>query len=346
MKTFSSITPAVGKKMVFAPQVIREGNRLVRIPSHQNLATSLVRRDETKAPQANRFGATAQAYIDAIKPKSVTIGTQKEAFFSGTQPMRFPSLYARIFDLKPTLPKEPRILILGPGRTYIDNPFADPDKQFSPQTIEVMAAFSDCPHADFTLVDIDEEVLRIALSNLDQYQFYCSSHSLRDQQELRPFYERLAAVLEVTTVEELLSTDPYSEQGLKAVNQDILGVERLNAFVSPYDEIDYGDRQVDIIISTISLVYAIAELKSHDQKIELCSNILRALKPNASMFVDTKAFYGIWGFNPFGFDMPPDKLRKKLNELQVELTQKMGRQVQIDHVKKEYDEILEIRVGD
>jgi len=194
--------------------------------------------------------------------------------------MRYPELYEMLMNLEPPLSAKPlQVLVLGPGRKRLAN--AGKAHAHSPQMVEILAALSG-KQAEYTVVDGDPYVLRAAV-HPQWYQLNGYEYSKASEM----FKKRLRAALGVTRRK--IITRFQTGDHVFRVSPDLLKELQVKPIRSLFESMRFDSGSYDVIIGTMSLVYALASFETMEGALDYLADMIRSVKPGGKIFLDHRA---------------------------------------------------------
>lgn len=232
---------------------------------------------------ASRTDALIRKYFktfDALKafPRSEMRASQNETNI--TQILRFPELIPRLNEIKKDYPDGMNVLMAGLGTVEV------PGGKFSPQFVETAAALSD-KNAAFTLLDKDREVLEDA-KNAKVYEFMPGGDQRMALTTNRPLYDIVTGAL--SSVFENVPADGIDFYGTYPLR---LPVDRIQLVQEKFEDFDPGAQKRDLILSTLSLAYALRALPS-EQAYGLFKKYLSALNPGGRLLISRNELWPLY----------------------------------------------------
>lgn len=186
-----------------------------------------------------------------------------------TQPYRFPDLYVFLKKLKDEWGEIPmRIMVMGPGLK----------DGLSYQVTEI-AAFFNFDSTEITVVGLDEEEL--AVSTAPRFHRLPAEWPQVEGLSSREEAELLEPLLIGANVDRMLDTS--TKRAFEVDRSKIKA--KIHPYRGEFAGLSYGENQLDVIVATYSLYYALTNSDIFEQ-IPLLARIIRALKPGGRLYLD------------------------------------------------------------
>lgn len=211
------------------------------------------------------------------------------------EPMRYPELYIQLQRLAQTTEGRLNLLVLGPGRARI--PDSNPARYYSPQMVEILTALKGHP-ADLTVVDADPAVLNTVRS---PNWYSLSLKAFNSAMRLFPFAKNLKTLLGNRTGKQIRSRILSGKHTFKL--PEFFSSHKVSVFQGYFEELEYGEEQLDAIVATSSLTYALQSAATIEESLDLLARVIKALKPGGQLLVSA-------GTLTNGVFLNPDKTQK------------------------------------
>jgi len=171
---------------------------------------------------------------------------------------------------------------------------------YSPQTIELAAILSDL-RVDWTAIDQDAVTLQVASSfNWYRPPKYLSDITGSDFRILHRVKKSLASILpelrkELSTPQKPLPSLPRRERPKHDARRErVYNIDQarlfrtmsFNTFRGDLTTLQYGNDEVDLIISTVTLYHAMHQLPEQSSGLDLLEKLIKALKPGGTMLLE------------------------------------------------------------
>ncbi len=265
---------------IFPRKYFSGGEDLINMDSAMNITQLVPQKFTIKGSLVRIFSKMDAAmdvphYADRLKflnPEYVSsyedsppsrIGNQ-DMSVNVTQPMKVKGLDELLSEFnKETINQHIEVVMLGAGNAVAYHP----DINSSPQAIEIIGALSNGRQGvlDFTIVDRSPKVLEVATG---RDQKYVSNDFISD------------SVNHMVTSHNVIA-------GRRVYNIVIHDNTNLESFRGSFQELMYGENQVNLIIATNSLIYSYRAL-NYDKGayLALILSLIRALKPSGKLLID------------------------------------------------------------
>lgn len=250
-----------------------------------------------------------------------------------TNPMRFPDLYVGLDAFKREHSEDDiiKIVVMGPGTAKLGN--NREKEEYSPQLIEIMALLSG-RKVECTVIDANSDVLDTAC-NPHRYRYYCEScdvgGNFKGTAIYRVMRESLSGIVKDARPEDFIMTDYFNSRTFE-IDPERTKSFIIDPFCGLFENINYGNDEVDLIVGTVSVDYAVRALGEKGRQLDLLAKLGRAIKPSGKIFLDIhtlapiyKTIHGEKGERI----LSRAQVRKILPVIERELSRRVGAKINI-----------------
>lgn len=221
-----------------------------------------------------------------------------------TSPFRYSLLHRILLNISnEALENSLNTLVLGAGANLFrdkedvipdpdedEDSFYNPNLWYSPQIVEILSILR--KKIDYlTVVDASDHVLNV-IENIKKNNSNQRIYKLPENHNKEVLKEKLdddfnEIIARLIDIFDLNKNENL--EGTHFIKEGVINPEKINTFLGYFQDISYGKRELDLIVSTYALKYA---LNPKDQKacFDLMAKVINSLKTNGKLIIDIKAF--------------------------------------------------------